>query len=364
MGPEGLQLVKYIEAIGCPTGLLHTRHPPPAGCLFPYPPRTEATGNKTTTPTTTERKPMINTNPTAPAWITPNDLIQIDGGHYITYPDDLTLTQALRTDIATAQSINHLLDSLTTELADEEPIDEMITLINEGFATIGNWQAFLYNLRLRCIALHNLFKKYTPGQYGRYPIDADTKQDLLNTAIELAIKGEEKANHLTETGYQFPTLPTPGTTLREPDDREVENYLAALENEDIPAQFKQMAALRERVSDFAQELDEAKDANTTVPQAFELKEDGSYFSNDEDFQRWMEEYSPALARVIALEPSWAEPNFIPMLSRAMVPVYKATRVEPFMREDILSRALASVLASVEDAGVRESVRRELAKRTY
>ena len=54
--------------------------------------------------------------------------------------------------------------------------------------------------------------------------------------------------------------------------------------------------------------------------------------------------------MIALEPSWAEPNFIPMLSRAMVPVYQATRVEPFMREDILSRALASVLASVEDAG--------------
>ncbi|MDU2146211.1 MAG: hypothetical protein E7E68_12080, partial [Staphylococcus sp.] len=258
----------------------------------------------------------------------------------------------------------HLLDSLTTELADEEPIDEMITLINEGFATIGNWQAFLYNLRLRCIALHNLFKKYTPGQYGRYPIDADTKQDLLNTAIELAVKGEEKANHLTETGYQFPTLPAPGTTLREPDDREVENYLAALQDEDIPAQFKQMAALRERVSDFAQELDEAKAANTEVPQAFELKEDGSYFSNEDDFQRWMEEYSPTLAHVIALEPSWAEPNFIPMLSRAMVPVYKATRVEPFMREDILSRALASVLASVEDAGVRESVRRELAKRTY
>ena len=100
---------------------------------------------------------MINTNPTAPAWITHTDLIQIDGGHYITYPDDLALTQALRTDIATAQSINHLLDSLTTELADEEPIDEMITLINEGFATIGNWQAFLYNLRLRCIALHNLY---------------------------------------------------------------------------------------------------------------------------------------------------------------------------------------------------------------
>ena len=307
---------------------------------------------------------MINTNPTAAAWITHTDLIQIDGGHYITYPDDLTLTQALRTDIATAQSINHLLDSLTTELADEEPIDEMLTLINEGFATIGNWQAFLYNLRLRCIALHNLFKKYTPGQYGRYPIDADTKQDLLNTAIELAVKGEEKANHLTETGYQFPTLPTPGTTLREPDDREVENYLAALENEDIPAQFKQMAALRERVSDFAQELDEAKAANTTVPQAFELKEDGSYFSNEDDFQRWMEEYSPALAHVIALEPSWTEPNFIPMLSRALVPVYQVTRVEPFMREDILSRALASVLASVEDAGVRESVRRELTKRTY
>ena len=330
---------------------------------------------------------MINTNPTAAAWITHTDLIQIDGGHYITYPDDLALTQALRTDIATAQSINHLLDSLTTELADEEPIDEMITLINEGFATIGNWQAFLYNLRLRCIALHNLYKKYTyaflrsalcgvgcialhnlykkytPGQYGRYPIDADTKQDLLNTAIELAVKGEEKANHLTETGYQFPTLPTPGTTLREPDDREVENYLAALENEDIPAQFKQMAALRERVSDFAQELDEAKAANTTVPQAFELKEDSSYFSNEEDFQRWMEEYSPALAHVIALEPSWAEPNFIPMLSRALVPVYQVTRVEPFMREDILSRALASVLASIEDAGVRESVRRELAKRT-
>ena len=143
---------------------------------------------------------MINTNPTAPAWITHTDLIQIDGGHYITYPDDLALTQALRTDIATAQSINHLLDSLTTELADEEPIDEMITLINEGFATIGNWQAFLYNLRLRCIALNNLFKKYTPGQYGRYPIDADTKQDLLNTAIELAVKGEEKANHLTNNG--------------------------------------------------------------------------------------------------------------------------------------------------------------------
>ena len=140
--------------------------------------------------------------------------------------------------------------------------------------------------------------------------------------------------------------------------------MAALDDEDIPAQFKQMAALRERVSDFAQELDEAKAANSTVPQAFELKEDGSYFSNEEDFQRWMEEYSPALARVIALEPSWAEPNFIPMLSRALVPVYKETRVEPFMREDILSRALASVLASVEDAGVRESVRRELAKRTY
>ena len=156
----------------------------------------------------------------------------------------------------------------------------------------------------------------------------------------------------------------PRTTLREPDHREVENYLAALENEDIPAQFKQMAALRERVSDFARELDEAKDANAQVPQAFELKEDGSYFSNEEDFQRWMEEYSPALAHVIALEPSWAEPNFIPMLSRALVPVYQATRVEPFMREDILSRALASVLASVEDAGVRESVRRELTKRTY
>lgn len=31
---------------------------------------------------------------------------------------------------------------------------------------------------------------------------------------------------------------------------------------------------------------------------------------------------------------------------------------------IFSRALASVLASVEDAGVRESVRRELTKRTY
>ena len=307
---------------------------------------------------------MINTNPTAPAWITHTDLIHMEGGHYITYPDDLALTQALRTDIATAQSINHLLDSLTAELADEEPIDEMITLINEGFATIGNWQAFLYNLRLRCIALHNLFKKYTPGQYGRYPIGADTTLGLLDTAIELAVKGEEKANHLTETGYQFPTLPTPGTTLREPDHREVENYVAALENEDIPAQFKQMAALRERVSDFAQELDEAKEANTAVPQTFELKEDGSYFSNEEDFQRWMEEYSPTLARVIALEPSWAEPNFIPMLSRAMVPVYKATRVEPFMREDILSRALASVLASVEDAGVRESVRRELAKRTY
>ena len=88
---------------------------------------------------------MINTNPTAPAWITHTDLIQIDGGHYITYPDDLALTQALRTDIATAQSINHLLDSLTAELADEEPLDEMLTLINEGFATLGNWQGFLYN---------------------------------------------------------------------------------------------------------------------------------------------------------------------------------------------------------------------------
>ena len=363
MGPEDLQVVKYTEATTLSDWAFAHKAPPQGA--FSHTPRTEATGNKTTTPpTTTERKPMINTNPTAPAWITPNDLIQIDGGHYITYPDDLALTQALRTDIATAQSINHLLDSLTTELADEEPIDEMITLINEGFATIGNWQAFLYNLRLRCISLHNLFKKYTPGQYGRYPIGADTKQDLLDTAIELAVKGEEKANHLTETGYQFPTLPTPGTTLREPDDREVEHYVAALENEDIPAQFKQMAALRERVSDFAQELDEAKAANSAVPQAFELKEDGSYFSNDEDFQHWMEEYSPALARVIALEPSWAEPNFIPMLSRALVPVYKATRVEPFMREDILSRALASVLASVEDAGVRESVRRELTKRTY
>ena len=337
----------------------------PRGVPFLILPPAPQHGDTTTTPpTTTERKPMINTNPTAAAWITHTDLIQIDGGHYITYPDDLALTQALRTDIATAQSINHLLDSLTAELADEEPIDEMITLINEGFATIGNWQGFLYNLRLRCIALNNLYKKYTPGQYGRYPIGADTTLGLLDTAIELAVKGEEKANHLTETGYQFPTLPTPGTTLREPDDREVENYVAALDDEDIPAQFKQMAALRERVSDFARELDEAKDANAQIPQAFELKEDGSYFSNEEDFQRWMEEYSPALARVIALEPSWAEPNFIPMLSRALVPVYKATRVEPFMREDILSRALASVLASVEDAGVRESVRRELAKRTY
>ena len=36
---------------------------------------------------------MINTNPTAPAWITHTDLIQIDGGHYITYPDDLALTK-------------------------------------------------------------------------------------------------------------------------------------------------------------------------------------------------------------------------------------------------------------------------------
>ena len=356
-------MAEYIETTRLPDWAF-AHKAPPAGCLS-YTPCTEATGNTTTTPpTTTERKPMINTNPTAPAWITHTDLIHMEGGYYISYPDDLALTQALRTDIATAQSINHLLDSLTAELADEEPIDEMINLINEGFATIGNWQGFLYNLRLRCIALYNLFKKYTPGQYGRYPIDADAKQDLLNTAIELAVKGEEKANHLTENGYQFPTLPTPGTTLREPDDREVEDYVAALDDEDIPAQFKQMAALRERVSDFARELDEAKAANSTVPQAFELKEDGSYFSNEEDFQRWMEEYSPALARVIALEPSWAEPNFIPMLSRALVPVYKETRVEPFMREDILSRALASVLASVEDAGVRESVRRELAKRTY
>ena len=364
MGSEGLQLVKYIEAIGCPTGLLHTRHPP-RGAFSHTPLHRSNPGDTTTTPpTTTERKPMINTNPTAPAWITHTDLIHMEGGYYISYPDDLALAQALRTDIATAQSINHLLDSLTAELADEDPIDEMLTLINEGFATIGNWQGFLYNLRLRCISLNNLYKKYTPGQYGRYPIGADTTLGLLDTAIELAVKGEEKANHLTENGYQFPTLPTPGTTLREPDNREVENYLAALQDEDIPAQFKQMAALRERVSDFAQELDDAKEANSAVPQAFELKEDGSYFSNEEDFQRWMEEYSPALARVIALEPSWAEPNFIPMLSRAMVPVYKATRVEPFMREDILSRALASVLASVEDAGVRESVRRELAKRTY
>ena len=157
------------------------------------------------------------------------------------------------------------LDSLTTELADEEPIDEMITLINEGFATIGNWQAFLYNLRLRCIALHNLFKRYTPANTAATPSTPTQSRDLLNTAIELAVKGEEKANHLTETGYQFPTLPAPGTTLREPDHREVENYVAALQDEDIPAQFKQMAALRERVSDFAQELDEAKDANTEVP---------------------------------------------------------------------------------------------------
>lgn len=301
---------------------------------------------------------MINTNPTAAAWITPNDLTEMEGRYYITYPDDVALTQALRTDVATAQSINHLLDSLTAELADEEPIDEMINLINEGFATIGDWQAFLYNLRLRCLSLHNLFKKYTPGQYGRYPIGAEKKSNLLDTAIELAVKGQEKANYLTENGYRFSVSAAPGITLRAPDNREVENYLAALENEDIPAQFKRMAALRERVSDFAQELDEAKAANSAVPQAFGLKEDGSYFSNEEDFQRWMEEYSPAL------EPSWAEPNFIPMLSRALVPVYKETRVEPFMREDILSRALASVLASVEDAGVRESVRRELAKRTY
>lgn len=356
--------MKYTEATTLSDWDFALRHPHGVPFLIPPLHRSNPGDTTTTPPTTTERNPMINTNPTAAAWITPNDLINMEGGYYISYPDDLALAQALRTDIATAQSINHLLDSLTTELADEEPIDEMLTLINEGFATIGNWQGFLYNLRLRCISLNNLFKKYTPGQYGRYPIGADTTLGLLDTAIELAVKGEEKANHLTETGYQFPTLPTPGTTLREPDNREVENYVAALQDEDIPAQFKQMAALRERVSDFAQELDDAKEANTTVPQAFELKEDGSYFSNEEDFQRWMEEYSPALARVIALEPSWAEPNFIPMLSRAMVPVYKATRVEPFMREDILSRALASVLASVEDAGVRESVRRELAKRTY
>ena len=307
---------------------------------------------------------MINTNPTAAAWITPNDLTEMEGGYYITYPDDVALTQALRTDIATAQTIHHLLDSLTAELAEEEPIDEMINLINEGFATVGDWQAFLYNLRLRCLSLHNLYKKYTPGQYGRYPLSAEENSNLLDTAIELAVEGQEKANRLTENGYQFPvSAAAPGTTLRTPDNREVENYLAALEDEDIPAQFKRMAALRERVSDFARELDEAKDANSEVPQAFGLNEDGSYFSNEDDFQRWMEEYSPALARVIAQEPFWDEPNFIPMLSRAMVPVYQATRVEPFMREDILSRALASVLASIEDAGVRESVRRELAKRT-
>ena len=34
MGPEGLQLVKYIEAIGCPTGLLHIRHPHGVPFLF------------------------------------------------------------------------------------------------------------------------------------------------------------------------------------------------------------------------------------------------------------------------------------------------------------------------------------------
>ena len=208
MGPEDLQVVKYTEATTL-SDWAFAHKAPPRGAFSYTPLHRSNPGDTTTTPTTTERTPMINTNPTAPAWITPNDLIQIDGDHYITYPDDLTLTQALRTDIATAQSINHLLDSLTTELADEEPIDEMITLINEGFATIGNWQAFLYNLRLRCIALYNLLKKYTPGQYGRYPIDADAKQDLLNTAIELAVKGEEKANHLTENGYQLAHPPPP-----------------------------------------------------------------------------------------------------------------------------------------------------------
>lgn len=35
MGPEGLQLVKYIEAIGCPTGLLHKRHPPRGAFSIP-----------------------------------------------------------------------------------------------------------------------------------------------------------------------------------------------------------------------------------------------------------------------------------------------------------------------------------------
>lgn len=66
MGPEGLQLVKYIEAIGCPTGLLHQGTP--TGCLF-YSPIREA-------------------------------------------PDDLALTQALRADIATAQSSTRQLFAL------------------------------------------------------------------------------------------------------------------------------------------------------------------------------------------------------------------------------------------------------------
>ena len=34
MGPEGLQLVKYIEAIGCPTGLLHQGTPHGVPFLF------------------------------------------------------------------------------------------------------------------------------------------------------------------------------------------------------------------------------------------------------------------------------------------------------------------------------------------
>ncbi|WP_210389010.1 hypothetical protein, partial [Rothia sp. HMSC072B03] len=65
MGPEGLQVVKYTEATTLSDWAFAHKAPPQGA--FSHTPRTEATGNKTTTPTTTERKPMINTNPTAPA---------------------------------------------------------------------------------------------------------------------------------------------------------------------------------------------------------------------------------------------------------------------------------------------------------
>ena len=45
MGPEGLQLVKYIEAIGCPTGLLHIRHPPRGAFSIPQSARLQSQTN-------------------------------------------------------------------------------------------------------------------------------------------------------------------------------------------------------------------------------------------------------------------------------------------------------------------------------